>query len=105
MSTDDELDPVQLVALVERARREVDEGFLPSCQLAVARGNRVCFEMTIGAADPTSRYRIFSATKALTAAAVWLVLQDGAVTVEQRVARAFGHGGAGGQIAWGGLRD
>jgi CubicO group peptidase (beta-lactamase class C family) len=79
------LDRDRLDALVARARREVDDGFLPSCQLAVARGGRLGLVATFGAARDDSRYRIFSSTKALVASAVWLLIQEGRLSVEQRV--------------------
>ena len=80
------LDPERLAALVGRASREIDSGRLPSCQLAVAREGRVVAVVTLGSATDDSRYLVFSVTKAVTAAATWLVLGDGLITPETLVA-------------------
>jgi CubicO group peptidase (beta-lactamase class C family) len=76
---------VSLEDLYARARRDVDEGLLPSCQLALARdGELIAFE-SFGEA-PAPRYVIFSITKALVASAVWLLVSEEALTYETRVA-------------------
>ncbi len=80
------VDAEALTALIDRCRREVDEGILPSCQVAVAAGGRLVAHETIGDAEPDSRYVIFSATKAVVVGAFWLLLADGSVTLDQRVA-------------------
>jgi CubicO group peptidase (beta-lactamase class C family) len=72
--------------LISRARRDVDEGLVPSCQLALARGGELLAFETIGEASAASRYTIFSVTKALVAAAVWLLVGDGKLRYEDRVA-------------------
>ena len=69
-----------------RAHREIDDGVLASCQLAVAAGDRLVAYETIGDAAPDSRYVIFSCTKALVVGAFWLLLAEGAVTLDQTVA-------------------
>jgi len=74
-----------LVALLDRCRREVDEGLLPSCQVAVARGGDLVAYETIGDAEPDSRYVIFSCTKAVVVGAFWLLLAEGRVTLDQRI--------------------
>jgi CubicO group peptidase (beta-lactamase class C family) len=80
------LEPERLAALLGRASREIDAGRLPSCQLAVARDSRVVVA-TLGAATDDSRYLVFSVTKAVTAAAVWLAMGDGLLAPDTRVAR------------------
>lgn len=70
-------DPEALTELVRRARRDVDDGFVPSCQIALAREGRVAFTCTLGDADPDSRYAIFSATKPMIAGAMWILIGDG----------------------------
>jgi CubicO group peptidase (beta-lactamase class C family) len=68
------------------ARADVDSGWLPSCQLAVARdGELVAFE-TFGDATAETRYCIFSCTKPIVAAAVWLLIGEGALDPARRVA-------------------
>jgi len=80
------IDPAALTELLARARKEVDEGLLPSAQIAVARhGKLVAFE-TFGDATNDSLYCVFSSTKAITSAAAWLVIQDGKLDISQRVA-------------------
>lgn len=72
-------------ALLARAQREIDEGLLPSCQLAVARDGEVLVDETFGEADPQSRYVIFSATKPVVATAVWLLLDEAELMLDWRV--------------------
>ncbi len=74
-----------LAALIERAHREVDSGLLPSCQLAVAREGRLATWVSIGDAASGSLYIIFSATKALVAGAVWMLIGEGRLDVAARV--------------------
>jgi CubicO group peptidase (beta-lactamase class C family) len=79
------LDRTALDALVNRARREVDAGLLPSAQVALAYdGELVMFE-TFGDAGPDTRYVVFSATKAFVAGAMWALIGDGLVDVGNRV--------------------
>jgi CubicO group peptidase (beta-lactamase class C family) len=72
--------------LVGAAARVVDAGLLPSCQLALARRGRLIVFETLGEATPASRYVIFSCTKALIAAAVWLLMGERRIDVTARVA-------------------
>ncbi len=79
------IDEDKLAALVARARQEVDEGLLPAAQVALARDGRlVCFE-TFGDADNNSLFCIFSATKAITSAAAWLLIQEGKLDTSRKV--------------------
>jgi CubicO group peptidase (beta-lactamase class C family) len=83
------LDPVALSKLVERARREVDDGFLPACQFALAyEGEIVAFE-THGDASPTTRFAMFSATKPFVASVVWQLIAEGKIDVAERVVSYF----------------
>ena len=72
--------------LLERARREVEEGRLPACQIALGYGGELAVDETYGAADPATRFAFFSATKALVAAAAWALIGDGVLDVRRRVA-------------------
>jgi CubicO group peptidase (beta-lactamase class C family) len=66
----------ELKELLEAARRDVDTGWLPACQLAVAKdGELVAFE-TYGDAADTTRFCMFSAVKPVVASAVWLLVGD-----------------------------
>jgi CubicO group peptidase (beta-lactamase class C family) len=80
------IDAEALAALIARCRREVDDGLLPSSQMAVAAGDRLVAYETFGDAVPDSRYVIFSCTKAVVVGAFWLLLGDGSISLDQRVA-------------------
>ena len=89
--------PARLDELVRRIREEVDEGRLPSCQVAVARHGRVGLFETFGDATAGSRYRTFSAVKPVVASVVWLLIQEGALDPAQRVADVIPEFGANGK--------
>ena len=74
-----------LDALWERAAEDVEHGWIPSCQMAIAHDGKVIASRTVGAATPESRYVIWSCTKALTAGALWMLIADGLLDVERRV--------------------
>src|SRR5262249_30746050 len=79
------IDSQKLAALTARARREVDDGLLPSAQIALARdGQLVAFE-AFGDATLDTRYVVFSCTKAFVAGAMWALIGDGVVDVSRRV--------------------
>ena len=79
------IDQVAVQALLDRARREVDSGLLPSAQVALARhGELVAFE-TFGDATNDTRYVVYSATKAFVAGAMWALIGDGLVDVSKLV--------------------
>jgi CubicO group peptidase (beta-lactamase class C family) len=89
------IDPAKLEALFQRAEREVRDGLLPSVQIAVARHGKIAAMRTFGrvthegrdaAATNETLYVIFSATKAFTSAAAWLLLQEGRLRLDRRVA-------------------
>ena len=61
--------------------REIDEGHIPSCQLAFARDGQFVEWLTFGDAAPESRYVIFSATKPVVAAVIWILMGEGAIDV------------------------
>jgi CubicO group peptidase (beta-lactamase class C family) len=89
------VDSEKLEAVFARAKRDVDEGVLPSAQVAVARNGRLAGMRTFGqavqggatkpATDDTL-YTIFSCTKAIVAAAVWTLFEDGLLRLDERVA-------------------
>jgi CubicO group peptidase (beta-lactamase class C family) len=92
-------DPDAIAALEARARREIDNGLVPSCQLALAREGRTAWTVTLGAAEPGSRYVIYSATKVLVASAAWLLIGEGRLDPAERVADIVGEFGANGKDA------
>jgi len=80
------VDAGQLDALLERARLEVEEGIVPSCQVAVGfAGEVVAFE-AFGEAKDSTRYNVFSCTKPMVASGVWALMGDGLVDVNHPVA-------------------
>ena len=80
------IDALALDDLVARAQREIDEGLLPSCQLAFARDGNLAVWITLGAAAAGSRYVIFSATKPVVASAMWILMGEGVLDVTRPVA-------------------
>lgn len=79
------LDPSKLDDLLQRARRDVDGGPLPSCQLAVARDGQLAAFATFGEATNDTRYVPFSCTKAIVAGAVWLLIGEDALDPSAKV--------------------
>src|SRR5439155_486749 len=80
------IDAGRLEELRTRVRREIDDGLLPSCQFALARDGQLAAFETVGAAGSGARYVIFSATKAFVASAAWLLIGEGSLDIERRVA-------------------
>lgn len=89
------VDPEKLEAVFERAAREVRDGLLPSAQVAVARGGRIAGMRSFGSVRHEGRpapatnetlYVIYSCTKAITSAAAWLLIQEGKLGSDERVA-------------------
>ncbi len=83
------VDADKVEALLDRVRQEVDAGLLPACQVALARHGRIAAYATFGDASDDSLFCVFSATKAITSAAGWLVIQDGLLDVHTRVAETI----------------
>jgi CubicO group peptidase (beta-lactamase class C family) len=84
-----------IAELLDTARADVDRGWLPSCQLAVARDGQLLAFETFGAATPETRYCIFSCTKPIVASAVWLLVGDGLLDVSRRASDYVPELGAG----------
>lgn len=91
------LDREAMDALVTRARREVDSGLLPSCQLAIAQHGDVVLDVTLGDATADTRYVIFSCTKAVIASAIWLLIGDDRLDPSAAVAEVIPEFGANGK--------
>ena len=79
-SLDDHVD-----TLLDRVGREVNEGLLPAAQVAVAINGEVVVDATFGAPE-TTRFIPYSATKVLTAAAIWRLIGDAGLDVSRPVA-------------------
>ena len=88
------LDPAKVQALFDRAQREINEGLLPSCQVAIARKGKIGAMRTFGravqggvdkpATDQTL-YVVFSCTKGIMSSAAWLLIEEGKLDPAQRV--------------------
>jgi CubicO group peptidase (beta-lactamase class C family) len=75
-----------LQKLLDQAAVDVDSGRLPSCQLAVAQHGELIELASLGTATESSRYVVFSVTKALTAALAWQVIGQELLSDQTRVA-------------------
>jgi CubicO group peptidase (beta-lactamase class C family) len=72
--------------LLDRCRRDIDEGVLPSCQVALALEGEVVVQEAFGDTTTDTRYTVYSATKPFVAAAVWQLISDGLVDIDRRAA-------------------
>ncbi len=84
------IDKTKIDRLLERVRREVDDGLLPSVQVALAFRGEIIAEEAYGTVDerPANlehRYCFFSATKPLVAAVVWQLIAEGKIDVNEPV--------------------
>jgi CubicO group peptidase (beta-lactamase class C family) len=102
------VDSGRLAALFDRAEREVREGLLPSAQVAVARDGRIAGMRSFGAAKLSGRealvgddtlYVMFSCSKAITSAAAWILLDEGKLALDERVADVLPGFGSNGKDA------
>src|SRR5262245_2559338 len=91
-----DLDPKALERLHETITRHVAEGRYPGAQYAVARHGKLAVASTIGdartdparvAATDTTLWLLYSNTKVLTACAVWLLVERGALLFSDPVAQ------------------
>ena len=89
------VDSARLEAVFARVQRDIDEGLLPSAQVAVARNGRLAGMRTFGhvtqngeqqPATNQTLYCIFSCTKALVAAGVWTLFEKGLLQPDEWVA-------------------
>ena len=96
---DHRIDDDAVRKLIDRARREVDEGLLPSAQVALGFDGEIVAEECFGDADLDTRYCIFSATKPFVASTVWTLISDGVLDPAQPVVTWFPEFGANGKDA------
>jgi CubicO group peptidase (beta-lactamase class C family) len=89
------LDPAKVEELFKRAEREVADGLLPSCQIAIARNGKVGAMKSFGHAvqggadKPVSDetlYCVFSCTKAIVSSAMWILIGEGKLDISERAA-------------------
>ncbi len=90
------LNPDKVQALMDRAERDVKEGVLPACQVAIARNGKIAAMQTFGHAvqggtdKPATDETVFvamSATKAITSSALWLLIQEGKVSTADKIVK------------------
>lgn len=90
-----ELDPPALDRLLEQITRHIGDGRYPGAQVAVARHGKLALVRSFGDArlDPTrvpatddTLWLLYSNTKVLTACAVWVLADRGALAFTDRVA-------------------
>lgn len=90
------LDRAKVDELLARARREVDEGLLSGVQVALARHGKLALLESFGDLRDDSLVCVFSATKAVTSAAAWILMQEGRLREDETVAEIVpefaGHG-------------
>ena len=88
------IDSEKLEALFARAKRDVDDGVVPSAQVAIARHGKLAGVRTYGSVDhggnegaatDKTLYTIFSCTKAIVGAAVWTLFEDGLLKLDEKV--------------------
>lgn len=100
------IDSEKLEAVFARVKRDVDDGTLPSAQVAVARKGIIAGMRTFGTVQHGDRtadamndtkYSIFSSTKAIVGAATWTLLEDGLLRVDERVAEIIPEFGTNGK--------
>ena len=90
-----DLDPQPLERLAETITRHLAEGRYPAAQIAVARHGKLGLVKTFGdarteaprtAARAETLWLLYSNTKVLTASAVWLLVERGALRFTDRMA-------------------
>ena len=80
------LRPAKVDELLARVRRDVDDGLLSGVQVALARNGRLALFATFGDVRDDSLICVFSATKAVTSAAAWILMQEGKLREDEFVA-------------------
>lgn len=78
------LDPAALEVLRDKVHQQVDEGRMPACQFAFAVDGELAVFESFGTAAPTTRFNVFSATKALIGGVVWQLIGEGRLSTGTR---------------------
>src|SRR5260370_35818980 len=87
------LDREKVEGLFKRAEREVNDGLLPSTQIAIARNGKIGAMRTVGRArqggqdKPATNetlYTIFSCTKAIMSGGAWILIGEGKLKASAR---------------------
>jgi len=102
------IDAGKLDDLFARVARDVDDGPLPSAQVAIARNGKIAGMRTFGSAvqggelkpaTDATLYCIYSCTKVIVASAVWTLFEDGVLSLDERVADIIPEFGTNGKDA------
>jgi CubicO group peptidase (beta-lactamase class C family) len=102
------IDSERLEAVFARAKRDVDDGTLPSAQVAIARRGKLAGMRTYGSAvqggvekpaTDDTLYHFYSSTKAVVSAAVWLLFEDGQLRLDEKVSEIIPEFGTNGKDA------
>jgi CubicO group peptidase (beta-lactamase class C family) len=89
------LDAAKVDELFKRAEREVNEGLLPSCQIAIARNGKIGAMKAFGhavqgdadkPATTETLYCVFSCTKAIVSSAIWILIGEGKLDIKEPAA-------------------
>jgi CubicO group peptidase (beta-lactamase class C family) len=83
--------------LIDRARRDIDAGILPSCQLALARSGEIELFETFGSAANRTPYLTFSSVKPLLSMLVLGLAEEGRLKLELPVMHYLPEFGANGK--------
>lgn len=77
-------DLAALDALRSKVRDQVAEGRMPACQFAFAVDGQLAVFDSFGEAAPTTRFNVFSATKAFIGGVVWQLIGEGRLSTSTR---------------------
>ncbi|MFE5705395.1 serine hydrolase domain-containing protein [Rhodococcus koreensis] len=80
------IDPGRLDLLLRRIRLEVDNGLVPSMQVAVARHGKLVASECYGDTTPERRYILQSVGRTVVAGIVWQLIGDGLLDPNDKVA-------------------
>jgi CubicO group peptidase (beta-lactamase class C family) len=90
-------DLAALDALRAKVAQQVDEGRMPSCQFAFAVDGELAVFESFGGATPTTRFNVFSATKAFIGGVVWQLIGEGRLSTTTRAIELIPGFGANGR--------
>jgi CubicO group peptidase (beta-lactamase class C family) len=82
--TDAGFDPAAIDTLLARIRTEIDASRMPAAQVALAIGGELAVFESFGEAGSSTRFHVFSCTKALIAGVVWQLIGEGRLAPSTR---------------------
>jgi len=88
--------PFDVTALRDAAHHEIADG-LRACQIAVGHDGDIIWTEGFGEATEASRFLVMSATKPIVASAAWVLMGDGLLDIDKRVADYIPEFGANGK--------